>query len=155
MMKRTHIIALVVLAAAIPATAAGSFFKSDAQRCFSAGSAGYLIADHGSANYTVRIDNAAPHPKLRMQLVNDPLRADFVLIDDSGEAGACAGVSTIKSIRVDPAARQPDMTVALSREPADYKIYVRSATFSQQDAAALFAVIWQDANRSPRLASRD
>jgi hypothetical protein len=47
------------------------------------------------------------------------------------------------------------MTVALSREPADYKIYVRSATFSQQDAAALFAVIWQDANRSPRLASRD
>jgi hypothetical protein len=33
--------------------------------------------------------------------------------------------------------------VVLSRQPADYTIYVRSASFSEQDAAALFAVIWK------------
>jgi hypothetical protein len=31
---------------------------------------------------------------------------------------------------------------------AAYKIYVRSASFSQQDAAALFAVIWQIARKT-------
>ena len=50
-----------------------------------------------------------------------------------------------ESVRLDPAAPNADLTVALSRAPADYKIYVRSASFSQQDAAALFAAIWQTA----------
>ena len=43
----------------------------------------------------------------------------------------------------------PDLTVALSREPADHKIFVQSANFTEQDAAALFAVIW----RGSRLAN--
>lgn len=146
-MRRTQIILLVALAAAIPAATAGSFFSPSSKPCFIAGTSGYLISTDTSANYTVRVDNTAPHPGLRMQLVDTPANADFVLVDDGEAANACTGAASIKSIRVDDQARKPDMTVALSRQPADYKIYVRSAHYSAEDAAALFAAMWQDARK--------
>src|SRR6185312_13651027 len=93
-------------------------------------------------------DNGAPHPDLRMQIVDTPASADFVLVDDREAANACAGATSVKSIRVDQGARDPDMTVALSRQAAAYKIYVRSAHYSDQDAAALFAAMWRDAGKS-------
>jgi hypothetical protein len=41
-------------------------------------------------------------------------------------------------------AASPDVTVRLSAgTSADYKIYVQSARFSQQDAAALLAAMWK------------
>ena len=58
------------------------------------------------------------------------------------------GVVAVQSIHLDPAAAKADLTVALSRAPARYKIYVHSASFTQQDAAALFAVIWQTAGKT-------
>ena len=77
-----------------------------------------------------------------MQIVDDPATADFVLVDD-GESGACDGA--VETIRLDSEARNPDLTVALSHEAADYKLYVRSPRFSAQDAAAFFAVMWHNA----------
>jgi fructose-specific component phosphotransferase system IIB-like protein len=149
---RTHIITLAVLAAALPAATAGSFSSSSSlatsKSCFIAGSAGYLISANRRADFTVRIDNSAPHPDLRMQLVDTPADADFVLVDDREAANACAGATSVKRIRVDEGARDPDMTVALSRQAAAYKIYVRSAHYSDADAAALFAAMWQDAGKS-------
>jgi len=50
--------------------------------------------------------------------------------------------------RLDPAALAADLTIAVSAQPADYKIYVRSSNFSEQDAAALFAVIWRTARKT-------
>lgn len=147
-MPRTHIAALIVLAVAIPATTAGLFFASSDKPCFIAGASGYRISDSTSANFTVRIDNTAENPDLRMQLVDDTAAADFVLVDDSDTVNACTGATAIQSIRLDPGAANADLTVALSRAPTGYKIYVRSASFSQQDAAALFAVIWQTAGRT-------
>ena len=144
-MKRTHIAALLVLVVAVPAAAAGSFFSSKAGPCFIAGASGYRFSDSAAADFTVRIASAAAKPSLRMQLVDDPAAADFVLVDDSDTGNACADASAVRSIRIDPAARNADLTLALSRQPADYKIYVRSAIFSEQDAAALFAVIWKTA----------
>ena len=147
-MKRTHIAALLVLIVAVPAATAGSFFSLSAKPCFIDGAAGYRISDSASANFTVRIDNTAAQPNLRMQLVDDCAAADFVLVDDGDAVNACTGATAIKSIRLDPAAANADLTVNLSRAPAAYKIYVRSASFSQQDAAALFAVIWQTARKT-------
>jgi hypothetical protein len=147
-MKRTHIAALLALIVAVPAATAGSFFSSNAKPCFVAGNAGYEISASASANYTVRIDNAAANPSVRLQIVDDPAAADFVLVDDGDTGAACNAATAISSIRIDPVARQPDLTVALSRAPADIKIYVRSANFSEQDAAALFAVIWQNARKT-------
>jgi fructose-specific component phosphotransferase system IIB-like protein len=145
---RTHLISLAVLAAALPAATAGSFSPSAGKSCFIAGSSGYLVSANRRADFTVRIDNAAPHPDLRMQLVDTPADADFVLVDDREAANACAGATSVKRIRVDEGARDPDMTVALSRQAAAYKIYVRSAHYSDADAAALFAAMWQDAGKS-------
>lgn len=141
-MTRTRIAALLVLAAAIPATAASSFFTASEKPCFAAGAASYRISHGAAADITVRIDNAAAQPDLRMQIIDDAAAADFVLVDD-GDRAACT--SAVRSIRLDSAAAKADLTVSLSRAPADYKIYVRSTGFSQQDAAALFAVLWQTA----------
>lgn len=152
-MTRTHIVSLLVLIVAVPAAAASSFFASSAKTsnvkpCFIAGTAGYQLSGSTTADYTVRIDNTTPSPNLRMQLVDDPAAADFVLVDDGDAADACNTAPAIKSIRIDPAASHADLTIALSRAAANYKIYVRSANFSEQDAAALFAVIWQDSRKT-------
>jgi hypothetical protein len=132
----------------LPAANAGSFFASSAKSCFIAGASGYRISEDASADFTVRIDNTAAQPNLRMQLVDDSAAADFVLVDDGDAVNACTGAAAIQSIRLDPAAVNADLTVSLSRATASYKIYVRSASFSQQDAAALFAVIWQTARKT-------
>jgi hypothetical protein len=147
-MTRTHIVALIVLVVAVPAATAGLYFASCAKPCFVAGNAGYRISDSASANFTIRIDNTAAQPNLRMQLVDDSAAADFVLVDDAAAVNACTGATAIQSIRLDPTALNADLTVTLSRAPAAYKIYVRSASFSQQDTAALFAVIWQTARKT-------
>jgi len=147
-MKRTHTAALLALVVAIPAATAGSFVASNDTPCFIADDTGYRISDSAAANVTVRIDNAAAKPDLRLQLIDDAAAADFVLLDDGDAAEACPGGTAIQSIRLDPTARNPDLTVALSRAPAAYKIYVRSAAFSQQDAAALFAVIWRNSGKT-------
>jgi hypothetical protein len=150
-MKRAHVISLMALAVAVPAATAGSFFASSAspaKPCFASGAAAYELSGSADADYTVRIDNAAANPSVRMQLVDDPAAADFVMVDDGDATQACTGASSLKTVRVDPAALAPDLTVTLSRADADYKVYVRSAAFSEQDAAALFAVIWQNTRRT-------
>jgi len=152
-MTRKQILSVMILFIGLPAVAAGgSFLASSTAPCFVNGNAGYRFAKTAAADFTVKIDNGAPHPDLRMQMVSDPAAADFVLIDDAGEepGRACAGARTIKTIRVDPAASAPDFTVALSNEPLDgqFKIYVRSATFNAQHAAALFAVTWRASART-------
>lgn len=151
-MTRTHFVSLMVLIVAVPAAAAGSFFAasqspSSDRPCFVTGSAAYRLSTDASADYTVRIDNAAAAPSLRLQIVDDPAAADFVLVDDGDAGHACTAATAISSIRVDPAALAPDLTVALSRAQADTKIYVHSAHYTEQDAAALFAVIWQNGAR--------
>jgi hypothetical protein len=155
-MKRAHILCLLVLIVAVPAATAASYFApitqiwstNNLQPCFIAGNAGYRLSGIGTADYTVRIDNSTPTPNLRMQIVDDPAAADFVLVDDGDAESACDDAGTIKSVRIDPDASKPDVTVALSRAAADYKIYVQSAKFSEQDAAALFAAIWQSARKT-------
>jgi hypothetical protein len=150
-MKRAHMISLMALAVAVPAATAGSFFSSSAspaKPCFAAGNAAYELSGSNAADYTVRVDNAAANPSVRLQLVDDPAAADFVMVDDGDATQSCSGAASLKTVHVDPAVLTPDLTVALSRADADYKVYVRSTSFSEQDAAALFAVIWQNTRRT-------
>jgi len=159
-MKGAHSVTLITLVLAVSAAAGSSFFAGqNVDPCFITGSAGYRISDRGPASYTVRIDNAAPHPGLRLQVVDDPAKADFMLIDDSGSAGSCSDAATVNNIRINSGAADAGLTVALSRAPAEHKIYVRSASFSERDAAALFAVMWRNAQAGPaaghKIAARD
>jgi hypothetical protein len=145
-MKRVRLVALLLLAVATPGSA-GSLFSSGAKPCFVSGEAGYQISEATDADFTVRVDETAAHPSLRMQLVDDAALADFVLVDDANTAASCSELRAVQSIHVDGAAADADVTVALSRQPADLKIFVRSAVYSAADAAALFAVIWKGAGK--------
>jgi len=161
-MTRWRLVSLMGWAVVVPiaAVAALSFATATPKPCFIAGTHAYRIADSGHAAVTVRVDKTARHPDLRMQLVNDPATADFVLVDDSGTTTACRGIGAVKNIRLDAGAtkgneaERPDLTVALSPAPAPYKIYVRSSHYTPQDAAALFAVMQQDAG-SMEVAARN
>jgi hypothetical protein len=150
-MRRAHIISLMALVIAVPAATAGSLFSTGSSRaapCFAASNATYKLSGDDAADFTVRIDNAAASPSLRMQFVDDPAAADFVLVDDGDAAAACKAAGAIKTIRIDSAAAEPDVTVALTRTAADYKVFVKSSNFSDEDAAALFAVIWRSARKT-------
>jgi len=66
--------------------------------------------------------------------------ADFAVVDDAegAEQGACEAnpATRFVAVSVNPAAGAP--VIYLSHDgPADYRIYVRSKTFSLRDAAAL------------------
>jgi hypothetical protein len=151
-MTRLRIASLVIVIAA--AASAKAYFAAPLKPCFVAGTHAYRFSGDDHANVTVRVNNTAAHPNLRIQLVNDPATADFVMVDDNNGATACRNVGAIKSIRLDAEAAKPDLTVALSRTAAPYKIYVHSARYTPQDAAALFAVMRQDA-RDKEVAARD
>ena len=147
-MTRTNLASLMVLVIGVPAAAAASFFSSSTREppCFVAGHTAYRMAGDTRADVTVRIDNSAAHPALRMQVVDDPAAADFVLVDDGGMS--CPNAGRVRSVRLDPAAPKADITMALTHSPGDYKIYAKSAGFSEQDAAALFAAIWNDMRKT-------
>jgi hypothetical protein len=149
-MRRMHKSILFGVAIALPITAQGvQIFQTPKQPCFAAGSATYrLSATAHTPDYQVKIDNRAAHPDLHMQLVDDPAAADFVLVDDfdTTASDACRTSLPLKTIRVDDAAPRADLTISLVGDTApDFKLYVHSARFSHEEAAALFGVMWQAA----------
>src|ERR1700719_3326144 len=147
-MKRKQRSVLLGLVLAVPVAAQA--FLPPKHLCFSAGAAAYqLSASARDPDFKVRIDSRAAHPDLRMQLVDDPTTADFVLVDDFDGADSDACHGSLKTIRVDDDEQRPDLTINLAADgdAADFKLYVRSARYSHDDAAALFGVMW----RAPRL----
>jgi hypothetical protein len=148
-----------ILAAALAASAAAYSVMADVPKepprlsnCFANGALTYqIVAKAAAPDYRIRIDSAAAHPDLRMQLVDRPEHADFVLVDDAdGEPSPCRSARTVTH---DSSAGKPDVTVQLSTDTksVDYRLYVRSARFSQQDAAALLAAMWK-ADRGRKVA---
>jgi hypothetical protein len=145
-MERIHKTLMLLGIIGVPALAQTFFFPPPQGPCFTSGTATFEIAPSASAaDYKVKIDNENLRPDMRIGLVDSPETADFVLVDDFNgfEGNACKDATSIKTIKVDAAERSPDLTVSLSGEAAGagYRIYVHSARFSRQDAAALFAVM--------------
>lgn len=144
---------LILLAAlAVPAAAHSMFVPAKEPLCFASGSSTYRIArDAAAPDFRVKIADSVPKPDLRMRLVDSAEQADFVLVDDfSGQEPApCRSSTRIQTVTLDPDTNTPDVTVSLSAEAAlsDYKIYVHSMRFSQQDAAALLAAMWKTGQR--------
>jgi hypothetical protein len=146
---RKTLVLIAVIAA--PAAAHGTF-STQKPLCFASGSATWRLAPGAAAaDYRVRFDNAAPRPDLRMLLVDRPEMADFVLVDDHGAnpGGACDSAAPLRTVTIDGAVRNPDITVTLSARSGsdtaapDFKLYVHSIRFSHQDAAALLAAMWK------------
>jgi hypothetical protein len=116
--------------------------------CFASGASTYqIVANAPAPDYRIRIDNQTAQPDLRMQLVDRAEHADFVLVDDfsDGEPSTCKSATKIRTVTLDGASGKPDVTVQLSADAkgADYRLYVHSVRFSQQDAAALLAAMWK------------
>lgn len=138
--------------AAFPAVAA-QFLTASPDLCFTAGSVTYrLSSDARSPDYRIAIDNDAPHPDLRVRLVDRVETADFALTDDAGamSGNACRAAGTLKTIRIVAAGTPADLTIAVARDqaaPGDFGLYVHSARVSHFDAAALFALVRQTPGR--------
>src|SRR5690242_1992764 len=122
-MKRTRTAALLALVVAVPAAPSVLLVEpaAPAPRCFISGTTGYRIADAAPAAVTVRIDNAAIQPDLRLEFTDDAAAAEFVLVDDAAAANPCTEAAAIRTIRLDAAAARPDLTVAFGHAPAAHK----------------------------------
>ncbi len=141
---------VLILAAALAVPAAAYAMKAAPKQplCFASGASTYqIVASATAPDYRIRIDADALRPDLRMQLVDRAENADFVLVDDfsGNEPSTCKSSTPIRTVTLDAAAGTPDVTVQLSADAkgADYRLYVHSARFSQQDAAALLAAMWK------------
>jgi hypothetical protein len=77
---------------------------------------------------------------VRVQIVDGPDQADFVVVDDSAPAAddSCAATAATRLVAIAAPASTADPVIYLSREPgADYRIFVNSKRFTAKDAAAL------------------
>lgn len=157
-MNRIQKTLILLAAVAVPAAAHSTFAPTKEPLCFASGATTYRIARNATApDFRIKIADADTRPDLRMRLVDSAELADFVLVDDfSGQEQApCRSATPIRTVTLDPDTAKPDVTVALSADaaPADYRIYVHSVRFSQQDAAALLAAMWKT-NRQREAAAR-
>jgi hypothetical protein len=140
---------ILAAAVALPAAAHSTFAPTREALCFASGATTYQIARN--ADFRIRIADTSAKPDLRMRLVDSAEKADFVLVDDfsAGEQAPCRSSTPIRTVALDADTAKPDVTVTLSADAAlsDYKIYVHSVRFSQQDAAALLAAMWKTDQR--------
>lgn len=137
---------LLLLAPIVFPLAAQSYFTPSKAPCLTLGAATYqLLPNSPSPDYRVKIERAAAHPDLRMQMVERPDIADLVITDEEdAQDGVCAAPA-VKSIRVDAHEARPDVVVGMADDgqAADYRIYVHSSRFSPDDAAAMMAAMWK------------
>ncbi len=142
-MDRLKILLLLGMLA-VPA-GAHTFFAAPPTLCFTNGSATYRVSTRATApDYSIKIGNEGARPDLRIAIVDSPEMADFVLVDDVGgvESATCSERNA-KIIQVGAGETTPDMVVSLANDmpDPDYRLYVYSARFSRDQAAALLAVM--------------
>lgn len=77
---------------------------------------------------------------VRVQIVDTAEAADFAVVDDvdGAEAGGCPVNAATRFVAIAAASSAVESVIYLSKEgQADYRIFVRSATFTPREAAAL------------------
>jgi hypothetical protein len=152
-MRRIHLLfvaAALAMAPAVMAVADAWLAPASDGPCFSNGGIAYRLTSNKAADYTIRIDNGAQHPDLIVQITDDPAAADLVLLADADGLAGC-GAGTLRTIRLDPRALDPDMTIALAgEENGQPRIYAPG--FRAEEAAALFAAMRKTPRK--RVASR-
>lgn len=134
-----------IFVSAIPLILAGLFARGEpasiAQPCIALGNASAQIAPTPwQAQFHVSFTNNPADATIRVQIVDRAENADFTVVDDVGEVdtSACPINASTRFIGIatTPSALEP--IIYLSHDGnADYRIYVRSKTFSEHDAAAL------------------
>jgi hypothetical protein len=134
-----------ILASSIPLLVAAVFARGGllpgSHPCIAVSDTSVQIASmpwHADLHVAFTDDPAAA--TVRVQISDSPETADFAVVDDidSAESGACEANASTRFVAISgsPAGGAP--VIYLSHDgPADYRIFVRSKTFSVRDAAAL------------------
>ncbi len=134
-----------ILASVVPLIFAGVFARGGllpgAHPCIAISNVSVQISDlpwHADLHVAFTDDPAAA--TVRVQISDSAEAADFVMVDDadSAEQGACEANAATRFVAVSASPASGSPVIYLSRDgPADYRIFVRSKTFSLRDAAAL------------------
>jgi hypothetical protein len=141
---------LKILASVVPLVFAVVFARGGwspgSRPCIAIGDASVEIASvpwHADLHVSFTDDPAAA--TVRVQILESAEAADFAVVDDVGnpetgapETGACETTAATLSVAVSASRSGPAPVIYLSKDgPADYRIFVRSKTFTARDAAAL------------------
>ena len=134
-----------ILASAVPLIFAAVFARGgllpSQHPCIAISDTSVEISDlprHADLHVAFTDDPAAA--TVRVQISDSAEAADYAVVDgaEGSEPGACEANPAMRfvAVSVNPAAGAP--VIYLSHDgPADYRIFVRSKTFSARDAAAL------------------
>jgi hypothetical protein len=134
-----------ILASALPLIVAAVFARGELvpgpRPCIAVGEASVQITSmpwHADLHVAFTDDPVAA--TVRVQIADSAEAADFAVVDDidSAEASACEATPATRFIAVSASPSVSGPVIYLSPNgPADYRIFVRSRTFSLRDAAAL------------------
>ena len=139
-MLRLKVLASVVPLLAVAFFARGSLF-STSHPCIAVANTSVEMADmpwHADLHVAFTDDPKAA--TVRVQITESAEAADFALVDDNdaAEAGACEASPSTRAVSIqDEAARGTPVIYLTHDGPADYRIFVRSKSFTARDAAAL------------------
>jgi hypothetical protein len=144
-----------ILTSAFPLIVAAVFaqggWSAGSHPCIAAADASVEIASvpwHADLHVAFTDDPAAA--TVRVQVSDSPETADFAVVDDvdSAESEACAANAATRFVAISASAAGDTPVIYLSHDgPADYRIFVRSKTFTLRDAAAL--IVGASGDRRP------
>jgi hypothetical protein len=143
-----------ILASVVPLAIAAVFARGwspGPHPCIAVGDASVEIASvpwHADLHVSFTDDRAAA--TARVQILESAEAADFAVVDDvdnpgtgalrtgAAETGACEATAAMLSVAVSTGRSGSAPVIYLSKDgPADYRIFVRSKTFTAREAAAL------------------
>ena len=139
-MLRLKILASVVPLIAVAVLAGGGLLPGP-RPCIAIGDAPVQIAFMPwQAQLHVSFTDDPAAATVRVQISDSADAADFAVVDDvdSPEAGACAANAATRYVAISASPSADTPVIYLSPDgPSDYRIFVRSKTFTARDAAAL------------------
>lgn len=134
-----------ILASAIPLLAAAVFARAEigsvSHPCIAVGDTSVeLTSLFWTAGIHVAFTDDPARATVRVRITDDADEADFAVVDDGSgaETDSCEAHPANRLITIAAQPVDGGPVIYLSTDgPADYRIYVRSKTFSQREAAAL------------------
>lgn len=108
------------------------------------------------ADYKIMVSEYEAEPDIRIRLVKQPQLADLVLADNQpfSDLSVCRSSTRYQSTTLFVAkfVTQPDVVIMLSPNDrhADFRLYVDSEQVSNDEAAALFWLAWEQARKNAR-----
>ena len=139
-MLRFNILASVVPLAVAAVFARGEFSTGPRPCIEIAGTSVQIATLSWQAQRHVSFTNDPRLATVRVQISDNAEAADFTVIDDidNAEAGTCETATAPQLVAISTSPSGSDPVIYLSPDgPADYRIYVRSYSFSARAAAAL------------------